>query len=153
MQWHISSALAVFNAVVDLSGCWKLGEVVFAPNKCLSESPVRKPAYLTQMKHKYSASVGITCKDWRANDFLPHSVLKLGICLLCIAACFSSVTWNAGFSFSRLICFTWNISRSVFQVHWIVLSIPHSSLWCYCRCSAAAQISMVRLGGDIWILM
>lgn len=54
--------------------------------KRLSKSPVRKSAYLTLMKHKYSASVRITCRDWRANDFWPHTALKLGICLPCITA-------------------------------------------------------------------
>lgn len=154
MQWYISSAHAVFNAVVDLSGCWKLGEAVFALNKHPTKPPVRKTAYLTQMKHKYSASVEITCKDWRPNDFLPHSALTLGICLPCIAAA-STLTlemlalafpgWFVLLETSIEVCF--RFTGLFYQL------IPHSSPWCYCRCSAAAQISMVRLGGDIWILM
>lgn len=117
--------------------------------KRLSKSPVRKSAYLTLMKHKYSASVRITCKDWRANDFLPHTALKLGSCLLCITAASALAFEILASAFpTQLVLLEMSIGVHFTRIRWVVLS-AHTALisvvvlWAFgCCCT-----------GDVCILM
>lgn len=119
--------------------------------KRLSKSPVRKSAYLTLMKHKYSASVRITCRDWRANDFLPHTALKLGICLPCITAVSALAFEILASAFpTQLVLLEMSMEVHFPRIHWAVPS-AHTALisvvllWAFGSCCIGVR--------DICVLM
>lgn len=112
--------------------------------KSSSKPPLKKSASLTLMNHKYSASLRITCRDWRADDFLPCSALEVGNLFTLLWCCFSSHIWNSSFSFSIPIDSTCNVNGSAFQMDPLGCSIStycanprgltEGSLLCLCRC-------------------
>lgn len=106
-----------FSAVRGLDRTLKPSETaMFALKKTSSKPPVRKSASLTLMNDKYSASVRIMCRDWRANGFLPCLALKLGKLFTLFWCCFSSHICNTSFSFSIPIDSTCNVNGSAFQM-------------------------------------
>lgn len=96
-------------------------------SKKTSKPPSRKSAYLTLMNHKYSCSVWITCRDWRANDLLPCSALKLEslFTLLLVSALTFGILASA-FP-SQLILLEMSMEVHFKCFHWVVLS-AHTAL-------------------------
>lgn len=96
------------------------------------------------MSCKYSASVQIMSRDWKADDFLPCSAVKLGNLFSLLWCCFSSHIWNTSLSFSIPIDSTCNVNGSAFQMDPLGCSIstyctnPHGlaagSLLLLCGC-------------------